>query len=131
MSMPVPNVVPILVYEDVEAGHDYLVKVFGFTSGGIHRVPDGEVVHAEVTLGERSIWLHRVTHEHGLEAPGKLPFQHGGLSVHVTDVDAHFRASSEGGAAIDREPTDQPYGLREYATRDAEGHRFWFATPIG
>ena len=27
-------VVPILVYEDIEAGHDDLVATFGFTSGG-------------------------------------------------------------------------------------------------
>ncbi len=27
--------IPILNYKDVEAAHDYLVKVFGFTSGGL------------------------------------------------------------------------------------------------
>jgi MerR family transcriptional regulator, thiopeptide resistance regulator len=130
MSMPVPNVVPILVYEDIEAGHDYLVTVFGFTSGGLHRDPDGRVVHGEVTLGDHSIWLHAVTHEHELDTPKHLPMGHGGLSVHVPDVEAHFKASRAAGAQIDREPTDQPYGLREYGARDPEGHRFWFATPI-
>ncbi|HXW38456.1 MAG TPA: VOC family protein [Acidimicrobiales bacterium] len=130
MSMPVPNVIPVLVYEDIEAGHDYLVKVFGFTSRELHRAPDGTVVHGEVSLGDHSIWLHAVTREHELDAPKNLPMSHGGLSVHLADVDAHFKASRDAGARIDREPTDQPYGLREYGARDPEGHRFWFATPI-
>ncbi len=130
MSMPVPNVIPILVYEDIEAGHDHLVEVFGFSSGGLVRTPDGTVVHGEVTLGDHSIWLHAVAREHELDTPKNLPMSHGGLSVHVPDVDAHFAASRDAGARIDREPTDQPYGLREYGARDPEGHRFWFATPI-
>ena len=31
---PTPAVVPILVYEDIEAAHDFLVGTFGLTSGG-------------------------------------------------------------------------------------------------
>ena len=46
-------VIPVLVYEDIEAAHDYLVDVFGFTSGGLHRLDDGTVVHAEVRHGRR------------------------------------------------------------------------------
>ena len=44
-------VVPILVYEDLEAAHDFLVGTFGLTSGGLHRLDDGTVVHAEVRNG--------------------------------------------------------------------------------
>ena len=45
-------VIPVLPYEDIEAAHDYLVRVFGFTSDGVERTPDGTVVHGEVRLGE-------------------------------------------------------------------------------
>ena len=62
-------VIPVLVYEDIEAAHDFLVEVFGFTSGGLHRVDDGTVVHAEVRNGDAAIWLHRVTAEHELASP--------------------------------------------------------------
>ena len=54
-------VIPVLIYEDIEAAHDQLVKVFGFASDGIERTPDGTVVHAEVRLGDSRIWLHRVS----------------------------------------------------------------------
>jgi uncharacterized glyoxalase superfamily protein PhnB len=125
-----PRVIPILVYDDIEAGHDYLVKVFGFTSGGLHRLDDGTVVHGEVTLGDCAIWLHAVVPERQMASPRDSDVSHGGLSVHLPDVDEHFQRVKATGASIDSEPTDQPYGLREYGVRDPEGHRWWFSTPL-
>lgn len=122
-------VVPILVYEDIEAGHDYLVSTFGFTSGGLHRSDDGAVVHGEVRMGDGVIWLHRVTPERQMISPRGAGMSHGGLSVLVPDVNAHFERAKAAGALIEREPTDQDYGLREYGARDIENHRWWFASP--
>jgi hypothetical protein len=75
------SVIPILVYEDIEAGHDYLVETFGFTSGGLHRIDDGTVVHGEVRLGDALVWLHRVTEESELTSPKGSAMAHGGLEV--------------------------------------------------
>jgi uncharacterized glyoxalase superfamily protein PhnB len=120
-------VIPVLIYDDIEAAHDHLVRVFGFTSGGVDRAPDGTVVHGEVRLGDARIWLHRVGGD--LASPRELTLLHGGLVVHVDDVDAHFERARSAGARIDREPEDQPYGQREYGALDLEGHHWWFATP--
>jgi len=125
-----PTVVPILVYENIEAAHDYLIGTFGFTSGGLHRLDDGTVVHGEVRLRDGVVWLHRVTHEHGLDAP-RDAMNHGGLSVLVEDVDAHHARVVAAGAHVERAPEDQPYGLREYGVRDLENHRWWFSSPVG
>jgi uncharacterized glyoxalase superfamily protein PhnB len=51
------------------------------------------------------------------------------LVVHVKNIDAHFEAARSAGATILSEPTDQPYGQREYAVRDPDGHSWWIATP--
>jgi MerR family transcriptional regulator, thiopeptide resistance regulator len=123
-------VVPILVYEDIEAGHDYLISTFGFTSGGLHRAVDGTVVHGEVRMDDDVVWLHRVTAEHEMVSPRGATASYGGLSVIVPDVDAHFARAKAAGARIDREPTDQDYGLREYGARDLENHRWWFSSPL-
>jgi uncharacterized glyoxalase superfamily protein PhnB len=129
--MPIPQrIIPILVYEDIEAAHDYLVKVFGFGAGGVERDGDGEVVHGEVVTEQGPIWLHRVSAEHELASPQTMNRASGGLVVHVDDVDAHFEHSRAAGANIDREPEDQEYGQRDYGVRDPEGHRWWFATPL-
>jgi uncharacterized glyoxalase superfamily protein PhnB len=123
-------VIPVLVYEDIEAAHDYLVTTFGFTSGGLHRLDDGTVVHGEVRLGDAAIWLHRVTAVHEMASPRDAATSYSGLSVIVPDVDAHFARSQAAGARLDSEPHDQPYGLREYGARDPENHRWWFASRL-
>ena len=66
---PTPAVVPILVYEDIEAAHDFLVGTFGLTSGGLHLLEDGTVVHGEVRNGDAPIWLHQVTAESQMDSP--------------------------------------------------------------
>ena len=120
-------VIPVLIYEDIEAAHDFLVRAFGFESDGVERTPDGMVVHGEVRLGGARIWLHRATGD--LASPQTLTQLNGGLVVHVDDVDAHFASTRDAGAVIDSEPADQEYGQREYGARDLEGHHWWFATP--
>ena len=124
------SVIPILVYEDIEAAHDFLVGTFGFTSGGIYRTDDGTVVHAEVRAGDSPIWLHQVTAEHEMASPKGADGSHGGLEVIVPDVDAHFAQVRAAGACIDSEPSNQEYGLREYGVRDPENHRWWFSSPL-
>jgi len=123
-------VIPILVYEDIEAAHDFLVGTFGLTSGGLHQLDDGTVVHGEVRNGDAPIWLHRATAEHEMASPRGGAMSHGGLSVIVPDVDAHYARVKAAGARIDYEPSDQDYGLREYGARDPENHRWWFSSPL-
>jgi len=129
--MPTPQrIVPILVYEDIAAGHDFLVKAFGFVSGGVERDSEGRPIHTEVRASTTPIWLHRVTADHELASPRTMDVASSGLVVFVDDVDAHCEHARRHGAVIEREPEDQPYGQREYGARDPEGHRWWFATPL-
>jgi len=126
----IERVIPILVYEDIAAAHDFLVEAFGFASGGIHRNPEGRAVHGEVRAGELVIWLHRVAEELKLASARSLPAASSGLVVHVDDVDAHCKQARACGAQVESEPRDMPYGQREYGARDPEGHRWWFATQL-
>lgn len=123
------RVIPILVYEDIPAAHDFLVEAFGFASGGVERNADGRPVHAEVRAGDAVIWLHRVALELHLASPRSTPVASSGLVVHVPDVDAHCERARTRGAHLESQPQDMPYGQREYGARDPEGHRWWFATP--
>jgi MerR family transcriptional regulator, thiopeptide resistance regulator len=124
------RVIPLLVYRDIQAAHDFLVQAFGFESGGVERGADGQPVHGEVRVGETAIWLHRVAVDNQLDSPETREMAGAGLVVHVSDIDAHFARARAAGASIDCEPTERPYGLREYGARDPEGHHWWFAMPI-
>jgi len=124
------DIVPVLVCSDIAVEHDFLVRVLGFTSGGLERAPSGAIVHGEVRAGERRIWLHVTSEMEKLATPTQLGGAGGGIVVHVKDVDAHFRAARDAGATILREPTNQLYGQREYGVRDPDGHSWWIATPF-
>jgi len=122
------DVIAVVPYEDIRAGHDFLVDALGFTSAGVVESGDGDVVHAEVRAGDRRIWLHAAAG--GLTTPRVSGSATGGIVVHVADVDAHFAHARAAGAQILREPTDEDYGQREYGVRDPEGHDWYIATPF-
>ena len=127
----IDRIIPLLVYEDIAAAHDFLVDAFGFTSGGVVRDGEGRAVHAEVRVGELPIWLHRVMPESDLASPRALPTASSGLVVHVADVDAHFaRARARGAGSTASRRTCRTASASTRA-RDIEGHRWWFATPVG
>src|SRR5262245_2550207 len=110
--------IPLLVCHDIAAEHDFLVNILGFTSGGLHRTPDGQVVHGEVLHGSFVIWLHRVAADQKLAPPRSLPAATGGLVVFVPNVDSHHAKAKSHSAQIDSDPKDMPYGQREYGLTD-------------
>jgi len=122
------DLLPLLACADIAAEHDFLVEVLGLISAGLERAPDGRVVHAEVRLGDRRIWLHRVDAGSNLHPPGRGAAG-GGIVVHVPDVDELFARVRDAGTEILSEPADQDYGQREFGVRDPEGHLWWIATP--
>ena len=122
------RVIPVLVYDDVAAAHDFLVDAFGMQSGGVMRDSTGQAVHGEVRAGEHAIWLHRTATEMQLVSARTAPTASSGLVVHVPDIDAHFARARSAGARV-TEMQDTPYGQREYEAIDIEGHRWWFSMP--
>lgn len=122
------RIVPVLVYADIEAAHDFLVGTFGFTAVGVHRDTEGEVAHGEVSLDGEAIWLHQVSPDFHLRAAAELGSTTGMLTVFVTDVDDHHARSAAAGARILYPPTDQPYGQCEYGVSDLEDRLWSFAT---
>lgn len=118
----------LLVYDDLAAAHEFLVRVYGLTAGPITRDAEGRVVHAEVRAGDQVIWLHPAAD--GYQSPGSLGAVTGMTVVAVDDADAHYTRSVMAGAVIIEEPTDQGYGVREYGARDPEGQLWFFHSPL-
>jgi DNA-binding transcriptional MerR regulator len=122
--------IPTLVYDDIAAAHEYLVRVFGFEPGEVSYDEAGHAIHAELTAGDGVIWLHRVAPEWGLASPLTLGVETAGLSIIVDDVDAHHARAVAEGAEIRYPPTDQPYGFREYSPVDLERRAWSFMAPL-
>ncbi len=130
METTINRPIATLVYRDISAAFDHLTRIFGLGPGGLTSDPDGNVVHGEVEAGSGTIWLHPESAEFGLASPAALGSASATMVVIVDDVDAHHAAAVERGATVRYEPTDQPYGYREYGALDSEGHLWSFMKPL-
>lgn len=121
--------VALLVYRDIAAGHAYLVDVLRLAPGPISY--DGDrAVHGEVHAGDGVVWLHREAPGHRMVSPLTTATVTASLAILVDDVETHHVRVAATGAEIDYQPTDMPYGVREYGVRDPEGHLWSFQTPL-
>jgi uncharacterized glyoxalase superfamily protein PhnB len=112
-SVPTAAVIPELPYRDVRKAADWLCRAFGFRERlqiGDHRAQlvyeDGAVIVIE-----------------GDAAPSYL-------LVRVEDADSHRARAESAGAKILSEPTDWPYGERQYSAEDPGGHVWTFSESI-
>jgi len=122
--------ISILVYSDLEAAYEFLVRVFGLGPGELTRDGEGNIVHGELQAGDGVVWLHPEAPAFDMASPRTLGASTASVALMVDDVDAHYRHAKEQGATIDYEPVDQPYGYREYSARDSEGGLWSFMKPL-
>lgn len=79
--------------------------------------------YAGVYLGECE--LHLCAH-----SIWKRPIGGGAVVIIGEEVDDYCATIKERGAPILLEPTDEPYGLRDFVTRDPDGNVLTFSAPL-
>jgi uncharacterized glyoxalase superfamily protein PhnB len=116
---------PVLVYDDGDKAIRFLTEAFGFTEQAVHRTPDGAIAHAELSYEGAVIGLSD-------RGEGKSIFDLGPCAIYVVvdDPDAHHARAVAAGAEVVYPLTDQDYGSRDYAVRDAEGFVWCFGTYV-
>ena len=123
MSEPAPIAVQ-LCYADVRAAVTWLCATFGFTELWT-LAPGGELVMANLgTPGGGGVMISGLPAGAGTSP---APNQWYSVTVMVPDVDAHFTAARDAGARIVAEPTDQPWGFRDYEVLDHDGRQWNFS----
>ena len=127
-----PALTPYIVVSDARRATDWYVEVFGAQRRGEPHVnADGTIGHAEVGIGDAVLMFSEAS---GLwpDVPVRAPdspatFSHT-LHLEVDDVDGTTERARRGGAAVEREPADQPYG-RGSVIVDPFGHRWMLLRP--
>jgi uncharacterized glyoxalase superfamily protein PhnB len=118
---------PYIVVSDARRAMDWYIEVFGAQRRGEALVnPDGTIGHAEVGIGDAVLMFSEAS-DLWPEVPVRAPdspatFSHS-LHLEVDDVDASTGRARRGGAAVEREPANQPYG-RAAVIVDPFGHRW-------
>jgi uncharacterized glyoxalase superfamily protein PhnB len=122
-----PALTPYIVVSDARRALDWYVEVFGAQRRGeLHVNADGTIGHAELGLGD-AVLMFAEASDLWPDVPVRAPdspatFSHS-LHLEVDDVDASTDRARRGGAAVEREPADQPYG-RASVIVDPFGHRW-------
>jgi uncharacterized glyoxalase superfamily protein PhnB len=122
-----PTLTPDIVVSDARRAMDWYVEVFGAQRRGeLYVNADGTIGHAEVDIGN-SVLMFAEASDLWPDVPVRAPdspatFSHT-LHLEVDDVDASTERARSGGASVEREPIDEPYG-RASVIVDPFGHRW-------
>jgi uncharacterized glyoxalase superfamily protein PhnB len=126
------TVIPGLRYRDAQAAIDWFCQVFGFEQNAVYKAPDGSIAHAQLTLGGGMIMLGSAQddeHSHSFKSPEELGgVETSSVYILVPDADAAFARAVAAGATVIRPLSDPPYGGREFAVKDPEGHSWTAGT---
>jgi uncharacterized glyoxalase superfamily protein PhnB len=127
-----PALTPHIMVSDARRAMDWYSEVFGAQPRGeLYVNADGTIGHAEVGIGD-AVLMFAEASDLWPDVPVRAPdspatFSHT-LHLEVDDVDASTERARRGGASVEREPTDQPYG-RGAVIVDPFGHRWMLLRP--
>jgi uncharacterized glyoxalase superfamily protein PhnB len=127
-----PALAPYIIVSDARRAMDWYGEVFGARPRGeLYVNADGTIGHAEVGIGD-AVLMFAEASDLWPDVPVRAPdspatFSHT-LHLEVDDVDASTERARRGGASVEREPNDQPYG-RGAVIVDPFGHRWMLLRP--
>lgn len=127
---PVPgDIVPFLRYADPRAAIEWLEENLGFEPILIVAGDDGAIVHAELRLGSSAIMIGGAKKDVlGMVSPAEAGGITQGIYIVVVDADALWAKAKAADAEVVMPIYNTPYGSREFAVRDPEGHLWSLGT---
>jgi len=114
------TVTPYLIVRGVTDLIRFLQQAFDAREISRTRLPDGNIMHAEVRIGDSLVMVG--------EAGEHTPPMPAMLHLYLEDTDTAYRRALAAGATSLREPEDQFYGDRVAGVQDAFGNQWWLAT---
>ncbi|HMD56472.1 MAG TPA: VOC family protein [Solirubrobacteraceae bacterium] len=123
-SIPHATVVPVLIYPDVRAAVEWLSAAFGFRE----RLRIGERHRSQLSVADAAVIVGEARNERRQPRAGEVTHS---VLVRVDDARAHCEHARQQGARVVMEPTDFPYGERQYTAEDLAGHQWTFSQTLG
>jgi PhnB protein len=131
---PIPegyhSVTPYLYIRGAAKAVEFYKKVFGAKEVLRMPGPAGQIMHAELKIGDSMIMLSDEHPQMGALSPESVGGSPMGLHVYVENVDAVVQKAVEAGAKLDRPVKDQFYGDRSGSLTDPFGHKWYVATHV-
>ena len=122
------SITPYLSLKGAADAIEFYKKAFGAEELFRLPMPNGDIGHAEIRIGDSSIMLADSCDETGFRDPTNLGGTSVGLYLYVEDVDAQFARAVEAGAKVIKPVEDQFYGDRNCTLEDPFGHTWFLST---
>jgi PhnB protein len=123
---PIPDgfhtVTPYLLVKGAGGLIDFAKQAFGAEEVYRSTLPDGDVMHALLRIGDSMVMLG--------EARGEYSPMQAMLHLYVEDVDSAFARAVQAGGVSLREPANQFYGDRSGGLKDEWGNQWWISTHV-
>jgi PhnB protein len=129
---PVPagyhTATPYLIVKGAGKALDYYKKAFGAEEIMRFAMPDGQIGHAEIKIGDSQIMLADESPEMGISSPPTIGGSPVAIMLYVADVDAFAKRAVAAGGKLTRPIEDKFYGDRAGSLTDPFGHHWHIAT---
>ena len=119
-------VTPHLLCDDAAAAIDWYKKVFSAEEVGRSLDPHGQIMHAELRIGDSPLYINDAMMQH------KSPKDYGGSPVafwiYIDNSDALFKRAVDAGGKVQMPLDNQFWGDRAGSIKDPAGYTWWIAT---
>jgi PhnB protein len=122
------SLTPHIVVRDAARAIDFYRRAFGAEEVLRLSGPEGEIAHAELRIGEATLYLNEEAREENELSPESLGGAAVSLQLYVPDVDAAYARAVSAGAIPRRRVEDMFWGERYGSVRDPFGHEWAIAT---
>jgi PhnB protein len=119
-----------LVHRQASKAIEFYKKAFGAELKSNMTMPDGKVMHAEMRIGDSTVFITDEFPEWSPEhkSPQAAGGVTGSLYLYVQDVDAAYKRAIDAGAKSVMPPSDMFWGDRFGKVTDPFGHHWGIAT---
>jgi len=131
-AKPIPEgygtVTSCLVVNDVSKAIDFYVRAFNAKEIYRFEGPDGNIMHAEIEIGDSRLMLGPECMDSRCLSPSTLNGNTSSLYIYVKDVDLAFDQAVQAGGKAIHNVSEMFWGDRTGEIVDPSGHRWLLAT---
>jgi PhnB protein len=120
------TVTPQLTLDNAATAIDWYKKALGAEEIGVHKGPDGKVMHAELRIGNSILMMNDAMM--GAKGPQMQGGSPASLWLYVEDCDSLFNRAVSAGGQVKMPMADQFWGDRSGAFVDPSGYTWTIAT---
>jgi len=119
---------PALTVRDMARAIEFYKKAFNAQERSRMDGPDGQLMHAEMKIGNSIFMLGPENPQMGSKSPLALNGTPVALYLYVENADAAFDQAVSAGAKVEMPVADMFWGDRTGSVIDPFGHRWWVGT---